>query len=68
MDENIKCKYNDWRHLWSNNMFRKEIINPHRDDGTIVYVLQEKTLFLGDSAYGCTREGKSCYNIKKWYQ
>lgn len=43
----------------------KEIINPHREDGTIVYVPQEKTLFLGDSAYGCTKEGKSYFNRKK---
>lgn len=40
----------------------KEISNPHRVDGTIVYVPQEKTLFLGDSAYGCTKEGKSYFN------
>ena len=43
----------------------KEIINPHRDDGTIVYVPQEKILFLGDSVYGSTKEGKSYFNRKK---
>ena len=43
----------------------KEIINPHREDGTIVYVPQEKTLFLGDSTYGCIKEGKGYFNRKK---
>lgn len=43
----------------------KEINNPHRNDGTIVYVPEEKTLFLGDSAYGCTKDGKSCFNREK---
>lgn len=43
----------------------KEIINPHRDDGTIVYVPQEKTLFLGDSAYGRAKEGKGYFDKKK---
>lgn len=43
----------------------KEIINPHRNDGTIVYVPEEKTLFLGDAAYGCTKAGKSCFNREK---
>lgn len=43
----------------------KEIINPHRNDGTIVYVPQEKTLFLGDSAYGCVKRGKAYYDKEK---
>ena len=43
----------------------KEIINPHRDDGTIVYVPEEKTLFLGDAAYGCTKNGKSYFDREK---
>lgn len=30
----------------------REIVNPHRKDGTIVYVESEKTLFVGDAAYG----------------
>lgn len=30
----------------------KELINPHRKDGTIIYVPDERTLFLGDAAYG----------------
>lgn len=45
--------------------FVKEIVNPHRSDGTIVYVPWEKTLFLGDSAYGCSKDGKSYYNRSK---
>lgn len=43
----------------------KEINNPHRNDGTIVYVPEEKTLFLGDSAYGCIKDGKNCYDRQK---
>lgn len=43
----------------------KEITNPHRNDGTIVYVPQEKTLFLGDSAYGRTKDGKNYFEKEK---
>lgn len=43
----------------------KEIINPHREDGTIVYVPEEKTLFLGDASYGCTNHGKSYFDREK---
>lgn len=43
----------------------KEIINPHRKDGTIVYIQDEKTLFLGDAAYGCTKDGQSYYDSQK---
>lgn len=42
----------------------KEMVNPHRADGTIVYVPQEKTLFLGDAVYGYLNKGKNCYNKK----
>lgn len=45
--------------------FVKEMVNPHRNDGTIVYVPWEKTLFLGDSAYGRSKDGKSCYDRSK---
>lgn len=43
----------------------KEIINPHREDGTIVYVPDEKTLFLGDAAYGCTKDGRNYYDSQR---
>lgn len=43
----------------------KEMINPHREDGTIVYVPEKKVLFLGDAAYGCSKEGKSYFDRKK---
>lgn len=43
----------------------KEIINPHREDGTIVYVPGEKTLFLGDASYGCSKNGQSYYDSQK---
>lgn len=39
----------------------KEMVNPHRADGTIIHVPQEKTLFLGDSVYGYFDNGKNCY-------
>ena len=41
------------------------MINPHREDGTIVYVPQEKTLFLGDTAYGCSQNGQNCFSREK---
>lgn len=43
----------------------KEIINPHREDGTILYVPEEKMLFLGDAAYGRMKDGKSYYDSSK---
>ena len=43
----------------------KEIINTHREDGTILYIPEEKTLFLGDAAYGCTKNGHSYYDREK---
>lgn len=43
----------------------KEITNPHREDGTILYIPEEKVLFLGDAAYGCTRNGRSYYDRDK---
>lgn len=46
----------------------KEMINPHREDGTSVYVPQEKTLFVGDAAYGCTVEGRNYYDRNKVQQ
>lgn len=45
--------------------FIKEISNPHREDGTIIYVPEEKTLFVGDAAYGCTKDGNSYYEKGK---
>lgn len=43
----------------------KEIINPHREDGTIIYVPEEKAVFLGDAAYGCSKNGHSYFNREK---
>lgn len=43
----------------------KEIVNPHRKDGSIVYVPEEKTLFLGDAAYGCSKNGHSYFEREK---
>ncbi len=46
----------------------KEMINPHREDGTIIYVPEEKTLFVGDAAYGCTVGGRNYYDRNKLQQ
>lgn len=43
----------------------KEMINPHREDGTIIYVPSERTLFLGDAAYGCSKNGHNYYDRQK---
>ena len=43
----------------------KEIINPHTELGTIVYVPEEKTVFLGDAAYGCSKNGHNYYDREK---
>ncbi|MDR7856579.1 MBL fold metallo-hydrolase [Tissierella sp.] len=45
--------------------FLKEIVNPHREDGTILYVPEEKTVFVGDAAYGCTKNGQSYFDSQK---
>jgi flavorubredoxin len=52
-------------HLGGITCIVNEIINPHREDGTIVYVPEEKTLFLGDAAYGRSKNGRNYYDREK---
>lgn len=46
----------------------RQIVSPHTDDSTIVYVPEEKILFLGDCAYGYTSQGYNYYNKKLMLQ
>lgn len=46
----------------------REIVNPHRKDGTIIYVPEEKTLFLGDAAYGRNMNGHNFYERLSVFQ
>jgi glyoxylase-like metal-dependent hydrolase (beta-lactamase superfamily II) len=40
----------------------RKIVSPHTDDSTIVYVPEEKMLFLGDCCYGYTSHGFNYYD------
>lgn len=40
----------------------QQIASPHTDDSTIVYVPEEKALFLGDCTYGYTSQGYNYYD------
>ena len=42
--------------------YLRQIVSPHTDDSTIVYVPEEKSLFLGDCCYGYTSQGYNYYN------
>lgn len=42
--------------------YLRQIVSPHTDDSTIIYVPEEKILFLGDSNYGYTSQGYNYYN------
>lgn len=44
------------------------IESPHTDDTTIVYVPDEKTMFLGDCLYGRMKDGVHYYDDKKLFQ
>lgn len=46
----------------------RQIPSPHTDDSTIVYIPEEKTLFLGDCIYGYTSQGYNYYNRELVYQ
>ncbi|MGB2993345.1 MAG: MBL fold metallo-hydrolase, partial [Paenisporosarcina sp.] len=35
----------------------RQIVSPHTDDSSLLYIPEEKTLFLGDSVYGQTIQG-----------
>ncbi len=43
------------------------IISPHTDDSTIIYIPEEKTLFLGDCIYGCTKNGSNYFDKEKLF-
>jgi glyoxylase-like metal-dependent hydrolase (beta-lactamase superfamily II) len=40
----------------------RQIVSPHTDDSTIVYIPEERMLFLGDCNYGYTSQGYNYYN------
>lgn len=40
----------------------RQIVSPHTDDSTIIYIPEEKTLFLGDCIYGRTIQGSSHFD------
>jgi len=40
----------------------KEIMSPHTDDSTIIFVPEEKTMFLGDCVYGYISQGYNYFN------
>ncbi|MGE7624773.1 MBL fold metallo-hydrolase [Viridibacillus sp. NPDC096237] len=40
----------------------RQIISPHTDDSTILYIPEEKTLFLGDCIYGRTKQGSNHFD------
>ncbi|MGB2993717.1 MAG: MBL fold metallo-hydrolase [Paenisporosarcina sp.] len=42
----------------------RQVESPHTDDSTIIYIPEEKTLFLGDSVYGQTVQGYSHFDDK----
>lgn len=42
----------------------RHITSPHTDDSTILYIPEEKTLFLGDSFYGKRIDGFNYYDDK----
>ncbi len=44
------------------NCYLREIESPHSNDSTIIYVPEEKVLFLGDCNYGYTSQGYNYYN------
>jgi glyoxylase-like metal-dependent hydrolase (beta-lactamase superfamily II) len=46
----------------------REIDSPHTDDATIVYVPEEKVIFLGDSAYGYTSKGYNYFHRERTEQ
>lgn len=35
----------------------RQVVSPHTDDSSLLYIPEEKTLFLGDSVYGQTIQG-----------
>lgn len=43
----------------------REIVNPHRMDGTIIHVEKENVLFVGDAAYGRNANGSNYYERDK---
>ncbi|MFT4146591.1 MAG: MBL fold metallo-hydrolase [Mobilitalea sp.] len=45
----------------------RHIISPHTEDSTIIYIPEEKTLFLGDCIYGCTKNGKNYFDKDKLF-
>lgn len=42
----------------------RQIVSPHTDDSTIIYIPEEKTLFLGDCVYGRTKQGYNYFDDK----
>lgn len=42
--------------------YLRQIVSPHTDDSTIIYVPEERMLFLGDCNYGYTSQGYNYYN------
>jgi glyoxylase-like metal-dependent hydrolase (beta-lactamase superfamily II) len=45
----------------------RHIESPHTDDTTIVYIPEEKTMFLGDCIYGYTKNGFNYYDDQKLF-
>ncbi len=45
----------------------RHIISPHTEDSTIIYIPEEKTLFLGDCIYGSTKNGRNYFDKEKLF-
>lgn len=45
----------------------RTVVSPHTDDSTIIYIPEEKVLFLGDSIYGCMKNGKNYFDKDKLF-